>query len=86
MWNDRLRFAESVEEEWRSLSADDRSAVRDALQTIDDDPISGAPLFDPLGGLWSYRAGAIRIVYRIMSEARFIVVLSITRTEEPKQK
>lgn len=85
MWNDRLRIAESAGEEWKSLSEDERAAVREALQTIDDDPISGAPLFDPLGGLWSYRAGRIRIVYRIMAEARFIVILSITRAEESKQ-
>jgi mRNA-degrading endonuclease RelE of RelBE toxin-antitoxin system len=86
MWNDRLRIAESVEAEWKALAEDERALVQNALQTIDDDPIAGAPLFDPLAGLWSYRAGAIRIVYRIMSEARFVVILSISRAEETKQR
>lgn len=86
MWNDRLRIAESVEAEWKALAEDERSLVRTALQTIDDDPIAGAPLFDPLAGLWSYRAGPIRIVYRIMEEARFVVILSISRAEETKQR
>jgi mRNA-degrading endonuclease RelE of RelBE toxin-antitoxin system len=50
-----------------------------ALEAIDEDPIAGAPLFEPLRGLWSYRAEHLRIVYRIVAEARFVVVLSIGR-------
>ena len=49
------------------------------LEAIDEDPIAGAPLFEPLRGLWSYRAEHLRIVYRIVAEARFVVVLSIGR-------
>jgi mRNA-degrading endonuclease RelE of RelBE toxin-antitoxin system len=82
LWNDRLRIAESVEGEWRSLSAEERDMVRKALETIDEDPIIGAPLFEPFKGLWSYRAGHLRILYRIMPEARFVVVLSIHRAAE----
>lgn len=79
MWNDRLRIAERVEDDWRSLAAGDREAVRAALEKIDDDPIIGAPLFEPLRGLWSYRTATLRIVYRIVAEARFVVILSISR-------
>jgi len=53
--------------------------AREALRRIDDDPIAGAPLFEPLRGLWSYRAEHLRIVYRIVAEARFVVVVSIAR-------
>lgn len=86
MWNDRLRIAESVDAEWKALNDDERLLVRNALQTIDDDPIAGAPLFDPLGGLWSFRAGNLRVVYRIMSEARFVVILSIGRAAGEKKR
>lgn len=79
MWNDRLRFAERVLSDWGSLSADERTSVLAALEVIDEDPIIGAPLFEPLRGYWSYRAGHLRIVYRVVAEARFIVVLSIGR-------
>lgn len=82
MWNDRLRFAASVEDEWRSLSAGEKEMVRNALASIDDDPIAGVPLFPPLRGYWSWRAGHLRIVYRIVAEARFIVILSIARAAE----
>lgn len=81
MGNDRLRIAESVEGEWQVLSADERAAARKALMSIDDDPIVGAPLYEPLRGYWSYRAGHLRIVYRIVPEARFVVILTIHRAE-----
>lgn len=77
MWNDRLRVAESVEEEWKLLDAGERQTVREALEKIDDDPIAGAPLFEPMKGLWSYRAGSIRIVYRVVAEGRFVAILSV---------
>ena len=79
MWNDRLRLAESVQEDWSALTAENRATVLDALKIIDDNPIAGAPLFDPLKGLWAYRAEHVRIVYRIVAEARVVMILSITR-------
>lgn len=79
MWNDRLRIVESVEPQWKSLSDEERAAVRKALEKIDDDPIIGAPLFDPLRGYWSLLVDGLRIVYRIVADARFVVILSITR-------
>jgi len=79
MWNDRVRIAERVAEDWSVLTADERALVLRALETIDEDPIAGAPLFEPLRGLWSYRAEHLRIVYRIVAEARFVVILSIAR-------
>lgn len=79
MWNDRLRLAERVAADWSALSGDERATALRALETIDEDPIAGAPLFEPLRGLWSYRAEHLRIVYRIVAEARFVVILSIAR-------
>ena len=58
-------------------------AIRAAFASIDDDPISGAPLFEPVRGLWSHRDGALRIVYRIVAEARFVLILAIVRVETP---
>jgi mRNA-degrading endonuclease RelE of RelBE toxin-antitoxin system len=81
MWNDRLRLAESVERDWKSLTAGERAEAMQALERIDDDPIAGAPLFEPLKGLWSYRTSSLRIVYRVVAESRFVVVLSIGRAK-----
>jgi mRNA-degrading endonuclease RelE of RelBE toxin-antitoxin system len=65
---ERLRFAKSVP---RIFDA--------SFRTIENDPIAGAPLFEPLKGLWSYRAGELRIIYKIVPEARIVVILSITK-------
>jgi mRNA-degrading endonuclease RelE of RelBE toxin-antitoxin system len=66
---ERLRFATSVAPIFHA-----------ALRTIELDPIAGSPLFEPLKGLWSYRVDDLRIIYKIVAEARMVVVLSITRT------
>lgn len=77
--NDRLRISESAERDWRSLADHERTIAQSALATLDEDPIAGAPLFEPLKGLWSHRTEHLRIVYKIMPEARFVLILSITR-------
>lgn len=65
---ERLRFARSA------------APIFDAaLRRIELDPICGAPLFEPLKGLWSYRTDGLRIVYKIVAEARMVVVLHIAR-------
>lgn len=55
--------------------------ARDALHKIDDDPIAGAPLFEPLRGVWSWRVDALRIVYRIVAEAKYVLILAIVKAE-----
>ena len=80
MWNDRLRIAERVEGDWKALNEVERRNIVKALEVIDEDPIIGAPLVEPMIGYWSYRVHHMRIVYRIVAEARFIVILSITRS------
>src|SRR5437868_4957791 len=59
MWNDRLRIAERVLPEWAGLTAEEQSVVRRTLEIIDEDPIIGAPLFDPLRGYWSLHADGL---------------------------
>lgn len=66
---ERLRFAKSVEPIFHA-----------ALRTIELDPIAGSPLFEPLKGLWVYRTEDLRILYKIIAEARIVVILSITRS------
>ena len=63
-----LRFAKSVPPIYDS-----------ALRRIELDPIAGAPLFEPLKGLWSYRTEDLRIIYKVVAEERMVVVLHIAR-------
>ncbi len=65
---ERLRFAKSA------------ARIFDAsFRIIESDPIAGAPLFEPLKGLWSYRTDDLRIIYKIVAEAKIVVILSISR-------
>lgn len=80
--SDRLRFAESVLDSWRSLDADGRAAARAALSRIEDDPISGVPLADPVKGYWSAREGHVRVIYRLVPQSGAVVVLRLTIVEE----
>jgi mRNA-degrading endonuclease RelE of RelBE toxin-antitoxin system/PHD/YefM family antitoxin component YafN of YafNO toxin-antitoxin module len=80
--NDRLRVSEAAERDWSNLGDHERQLVRAALATLDEDPIAGAPLFEPLKGLWSHRVEHLRIVYKIMPEARFVLILAIARVAE----
>lgn len=80
MPNDRVRLAEPVEAQWQALAGHEQATIGEAFGVIDEDPIAGAPFFEPLRGMWSYRAGHLRLVYRIVAEARFVVILFIGRT------
>ena len=82
MGNDRIRLVERVAEDWASLAVEERELVLEALRTIDGDPIAGVPLFDPLRGYWSFRVKWLRLIYRIEAQARFVVILKITRAAE----
>ena len=88
--NDALLFAKLAEADQEELEARGRyewlrfaksvaPIYVSALPTIELDPIAGAPLFEPLKGLWSYRTDDLRIIYKIVAEARMVVILSITR-------
>jgi mRNA-degrading endonuclease RelE of RelBE toxin-antitoxin system len=88
--NDALLFArlasadeEEVEQrgryEWLRFAKSVAPIFDAALRRIELDPICGAPLFEPLKGLWSYRTDELRIIYKIRAEARMVVVLSIDR-------
>jgi mRNA-degrading endonuclease RelE of RelBE toxin-antitoxin system len=88
--NDALLFArlatadeEEVEQrgryEWLRFAKSAAPIFDAALRRIELDPICGAPLFEPLKGLWSYRTDELRIIYKIRAEARMVVVLSIER-------
>jgi mRNA-degrading endonuclease RelE of RelBE toxin-antitoxin system len=82
LWNDRLRIAEGAEAAWRALHDSQREVARSALKQLDDDPIIGVPLYAPFRGIWSYRLGHLRILYRIAPEARAVFVLRIEWIEE----
>lgn len=76
---ERLVLSESARASLDELAGIERRRGLAALARINLDPIAGAPLFDPLKGLWSYRTDELRIIYKIVAEARMVVILGIER-------
>jgi len=75
----RLQITKAAQEGLDALEGIERRLVLSTLARINDNPIAGAPLFEPLKGLWVQRSGEIRIVYKIVADARAVVILSIAR-------
>lgn len=75
----RLQLGSAAQAALDALEGVERRRILAALARINDDPISGSPLFQPLKGLWSQRVEDLRIVYKIVAEAKTIVILSIAR-------
>jgi mRNA-degrading endonuclease RelE of RelBE toxin-antitoxin system/PHD/YefM family antitoxin component YafN of YafNO toxin-antitoxin module len=75
----RLRITRAGQEGLDALAGIERRLVLSSMVRINDNPIAGAPLFEPLRGVWSHRIGHLRIVYQIMPEARFVLILAIAR-------
>lgn len=73
----RLRITRAGREGLAAISGVQRRLVLSTLARISDNPIAGAPLFEPLKGLWSHRVGEIRIIYKIVAEASVVVILVI---------
>lgn len=82
MTTDRLRFAESVRENWLSLDSAERTVARAVLARIEEDPISGVPLAEPVKGYWSAREGSLRVIYRLVPQTGSVIVLRVSKVME----
>jgi len=76
---ERIVLSSMAGESLEELAGVTRRRALSSLARINLDPICGAPLFEPLKGLWSYRTEELRIIYKIRAEARMVVILSIDR-------
>jgi mRNA-degrading endonuclease RelE of RelBE toxin-antitoxin system len=71
----------SFRSDLESMSPELRETASRLVAMIDGDPLSGAPLFHPLRGLWSLRRDGLRIVYRIGSDGRVVIILKAEPAE-----
>jgi mRNA interferase RelE/StbE len=71
-----VRYTESAGKAIKKLDPHIKTRVRAAIEALREDPRRGKPLQLTLKGLYSWRTGDWRIVYRI--EARRIEILVIT--------
>lgn len=72
----KLKASQEIAELIRSMHPDLKKKVRASLQLILSDPHLGKALKDDLSGLWSFKVGGFRIIYRI-ADNRVIEIVAI---------
>ena len=72
----RLEVPDAVAAVIRSLHPDIKRRVRAGLSLVTADPSAGKALKGDLEGLWSFRIGRLRIVYRA-PEGRIVELVAI---------
>ena len=70
----KVRLPETVAALIRGLHPQLKKKLRVALETIAQSPHTGKTLKQELSGLWSFRVGGFRIIYRIADVRRIEVV------------
>ncbi len=75
-----LKTTAAVRDLIRHMHPDLKRKVRSALADILDNPACGKPLRGELTGLWSFRLGRHRIIYRPAAAGADIVAIGPRRT------
>ena len=73
----RLKVPDDLAALVRNLHPEIKSRIRDALQAILDDPALGKALQGELHGLRSLRVKRYRIIYRIVSDKKYLEIIAI---------
>ncbi len=77
-----LRYTQTAAKAIRKLDPQVRTRVRAALDALREDPHRGKPLQLTLKGLYSWRTGDWRIVYRIEAERIEVLVVTVGHRRE----
>lgn len=72
----RIELTQSARENCVRLPPAVKQRVKVAFRFLCDNPHDGEPLRRELEGLWKFRVGRFRIVYRLESERRVILVVA----------
>ncbi len=77
-----LRYTQTAARAIRKLDPQVKTRVRAALDALREDPHRGKPLQLTLKGLYSWRTGDWRIVYRIEAERIEVLVVTVGHRRE----
>jgi len=67
---------------YRKVDERTRNRLDDVLDAIENNPFDVQhhdikPLHEPLKGLWRYRVGKIRVIYRVDKKATWVQIVTI---------
>lgn len=78
----KLVYTEEAVKNINKLSLKKKRQIKNALERISVYPEIGKPLLHNLKGLYSYRYGDYRIIYRIFQQEITILVLTIVHRKD----
>jgi mRNA interferase RelE/StbE len=72
----KIRISQKAANEIQKIPYPHQKAIVLAMAEIKDDPLSGKPLTRELTGLFSFRVGVYRIIYKVHKKDKIIDILS----------
>jgi len=73
----KLKIPDETAAVVRSMHPNLKRKIKSALQAILADPQAGKALKDELEGLWSFRVGKLRVVYRITGKKKVLEIIAV---------
>lgn len=81
-----IEYTDTAKAQLRKLDRHTARRVMDYMDervaVLDDPRIRGQALTGPLGGLWRYRVGGLRIICAIPDRALCVMVLRVARRDD----
>ena len=81
-----VKFTKEATDNIAALPVKKKRQIRDGIQRIAEDPSLGKCLTKRLTGLYSYRSGDYRIIYKILHQQILIIVLAIGHRKDIYKK
>lgn len=72
-----VKLTASAKRELKNISKLNREAVSAMIEELKTDPLLGKPLGRELTGMFSFKVGVYRIVYRVKPKDKQVVVLRV---------
>jgi len=81
-----LLYTKEAKENIDGLTSKKKRQIEDALNRIAADPETGKHLTHSLKGLYSYRSGDFRIIYKIFREKVTVIVVAVGNRKDVYEK
>ena len=76
-----LDISPRAERRFKKFPKNYKEAIKEAIETIKEEPFSGKPLSHELTGQFSYKVGVYRIIYRINEKDKLVQIITVGHRE-----
>lgn len=82
----KIAYTKEAKQRIDRLSIKKKRQIKEAVERIAQNPDIGKPLTYELSGLFSYRSGDYRIIYRIYHKEILVIILTIGHRKDIYKK